>query len=225
MFIGHFAVGFALKRVAPRTSLGVLIAAPQALDLLWPIFLLLGWESVRIDPGNTAFTPLAFDSYPYSHSLLMAVVWAAVFAALYLFRTRLGAASLWIAVAVVSHWVLDWITHRPDMPLTPWSTTKVGLGLWNSIPATLIVESTMFAAGAWIYMRTTRARDRMGRVNLWLYITALALMYVGNAVGPPPPDVRSLAIVALGLWLLPLWAAWIDRHRAAVFAAGAASTV
>jgi membrane-bound metal-dependent hydrolase YbcI (DUF457 family) len=213
MFIGHFAVGFALKRVAPRTSLGILMAAPQTLDLLWPIFLLIGLEHVRIDPGNTAVTPLAFDSYPYSHSLVMAMAWGAVFAAAYFFRTKLLGAAAWIAIAVVSHWILDWITHRPDMPIAPWSSTKVGLGLWNSVAGTIIVEAAMFAAGVWIYVRATRARDRMGRINLWVYVVALAAMYIGNIVGPPPPDVRSLAIVALGVWLLPLWAAWIDRHR------------
>jgi membrane-bound metal-dependent hydrolase YbcI (DUF457 family) len=214
MFIGHFAVGLALKRVAPRTSLGVLVAAPQTLDLLWPIFLLLGLEHVRIDPGNTAVTPLAFDSYPYSHSLVMAIVWGVIFAAAYFLRTKLPASAGWIAFAVVSHWILDWITHRPDMPIAPWSGTKVGLGLWNSVPWTVAVETAMFVAGVWIYARATHARDRMGRVNLWAYVAALAAMYIGNIVGPPPPDVRSLEIVALGLWLLPLWAEWIDRHRA-----------
>jgi membrane-bound metal-dependent hydrolase YbcI (DUF457 family) len=190
------------------------MAAPQTLDLLWPIFLLLGLERVRIDPGNTAVTPLAFDSYPYSHSLVMAIVWAAIFAVAYFARTKLFRAAGLIALAVVSHWILDWITHRPDLPIAPWSGTKVGLGLWNSVAGTILVESAMFAAGVWTYARATRARDRMGRVNFWVYVAALAAMYIGNIVGPPPPDVRSLAIVALGVWLLPLWAEWIDRHRA-----------
>ena len=216
MFIGHFAVGFALKRAAPRTSLGVLVAAPQTLDLLWPIFLLLGLERVRIDPGNTAFTPLAFDSYPYSHSLVMAVVWGALFASAYFFRTRQRRAAGLIAAAVVSHWVLDWITHRPDMPIAPWSATKLGLGLWDSVAGTIVVESAMFAAAVSIYARATRARDRTGTINLWVYVAVLAAMYVANIIGPPPPDVRSLAIVALGLWLLPVWAEWIDRHRRAL---------
>src|SRR5712671_4244163 len=132
MFIGHYAVGFAAKRAAPNASLGPLMAAPVLLDLLWPIFLLLGWEHVRIDPGNTAFTPLAFDSYPISHSLLMAVVWAVVFVLLTR-RVSTRQASLWIALAVVSHWVLDWITHGPDLPLLPRLGPKVGLGLWNSV--------------------------------------------------------------------------------------------
>jgi membrane-bound metal-dependent hydrolase YbcI (DUF457 family) len=213
MFLGHFAVGLALKRVAPRTSLGALTAAAEWLDLLWPILLLLGWERVRIEPGNTALTPLAFDSYPISHSLAMAAAWGILLGGLYLLRTGRPGAALWIGVAVVSHWVLDWITHRPDLPLLPGYPTKVGLALWNSIPATVVVESTMFAAGVWIYVRTTRACDRMGSINFWVYVLALATIYVANLVGPPPPNPRAVAIVTLGLWAVPLWAAWIDRHR------------
>jgi len=199
VFIGHFAIGFALKRVAPRASLGPLIAAAQFLDLLWPWFLLLGWEHVRLDPGNTAFTPLAFDSYPISHSLVMAIVWGVAFSGLYLLRTHNRIAAIWIAAAVVSHWALDWITHRPDLPIMPGDSTKVGLGLWNSVPATLIVESAMFAAGVWVYARATRARDTIGRVNFWIYVAVLSLIYAGNVLGPPPPDAHSLAIVALGV--------------------------
>jgi membrane-bound metal-dependent hydrolase YbcI (DUF457 family) len=204
-----------MKRAAPQTSLGVLTAATQWLDLLWPILLLLGWERVRIEPGNTALTPLAFDSYPISHSLAMAVAWGALFAGLYFLRTRRTTAAVVVGVAVVSHWVLDWITHRPDLPLFPGYRATVGLGLWNSIPATVIVESAMFVAGVWIYLRTTRARHRMGAINFWAYVVTLAAIYVANLVGPPPPSPRAVAIVTLGLWVLPFWAARIDRQRLA----------
>jgi membrane-bound metal-dependent hydrolase YbcI (DUF457 family) len=213
MFIGHFAVGFALKRTAPRTSLGWLIAAPQLLDMLWPIFLLLGWEQVRIDPGNTPMTPLAFDRYPWSHSLIMAVIWGVLLAALYYGRTHLRTAAVWLTAAVVSHWVLDWATHRPDMPLAPWSDVKVGLGLWYSVAATVVVEGAMLAVGVWMYVRSTTARDRSGTIGFWAFVAFLVIAYVGNIVGPPPPDVRSVAFLALGIWLLPLWCAWFDQHR------------
>src|SRR5690349_9013743 len=151
MFIGHIAVGFASKRVAPRASLGVLMAAPMALDLLWPFFLLAGWEQVRIDPGNTKFTPLDFVSYPFSHSLAMSAVWGAMFGLIYWIATRYAAGAVVIGFGVVSHWVLDLITHRPDLPLYPGGAARLGLGLWNSVPATLAVESVMFAAGVWTY--------------------------------------------------------------------------
>jgi membrane-bound metal-dependent hydrolase YbcI (DUF457 family) len=150
MFLGHFSVAFASKRVAPRPSLGWLFAACQIPDLLWPILLLAGMERVRVDPGNTAFTPLAFDYYPWSHSLLMDVVWGAALGALYFVLRRDTRGAIVIAALVVSHWVLDWITHRPDLPLLPDNATLVGLGLWNSVAATILIETAMYVAALWI---------------------------------------------------------------------------
>lgn len=213
MFIGHFAVGFGAKRFAPRTSLALLLAAPLLADMLWPPFLLLGWERVRIDPGNTRFTPLDLTYYPWSHSLLMLAVWATLFAALYLLRTsyRAGAMAIW--AGVVSHWFLDWVTHRPDMPLYP-GGPKLGLGLWNSIPGTLAVESLMFAIGVWWYMKATRARDRIGRFAFWAYVLLLAVLYAGDRFGGPPDTVSQLAWTGIVAELLLLvWAWWFDAHR------------
>ncbi len=212
MFIGHFAVGLASKRVAPRASLGVLLAAPNLLDLLWPIFLLLGWEEVRIDPGNTAFTPLDFVSYPISHSLLTACGWGVLFALLYWAVTRYSLGAIVIGLSVMSHWVLDFVTHRPDMPLYP-GGPRIGLGLWNSVSATIAVEVTMYAAGAWLYLSMTRARDRVGTYALWSFLVFGLLTYVANILGPPPPNPHAIAVAALALWLVPLWGWWIDRHR------------
>src|SRR4051812_33616293 len=178
MFIGHFAVGFASKRVAPEASLGVLMAAPVALDLLWPIFLTLGWETVRIDPGNTAFTPLDFVSYPYSHSLLMAALWGAVFGGIYWAVTRYRVGAVVVGLGVISHWILDFVTHRPDMPLVPDGGPRIGLGLWNSVPATLVVETLMFAAAVWLYASATRARDRVGRYSFSLFIAVALASYL-----------------------------------------------
>src|SRR5215208_4533406 len=136
MFIGHFALGLAAKRAVPSVSLGVLFAAAQLADLLWPIFLALGLEQVRIDPGNTALTPLDFVSYPYSHSLVLLLVWGAAMALVCSPFARGRHVFAVISALVVSHWVLDFITHRPDMPLYP-GGAKLGLGLWNSIVATV----------------------------------------------------------------------------------------
>ena len=76
MFIGHFGVGLAAKKISPKTSLGTLVLSVQLVDLLWPIFLVLGLEQVRIDPGNTVVTPLDFYNYPITHSLVGATCWA-----------------------------------------------------------------------------------------------------------------------------------------------------
>jgi hypothetical protein len=252
MFIGHFALGFAAKRAAPRVSLAVLGAATQIADLLWPIFLAVGVEQVRIDPGNTAVTPLDFVSYPYSHSLLLLVVWGILFAALMVRlkpdatysaapgqyvasalppplrgtspELRRGQAEAQsakggrrtfalIALLVISHWFLDWITHRPDMPLYP-GGPKFGLGLWNSVAATVAIETAMYVAGLWIYIRSTRARDRIGRWGFLALAVFLPVVYVANILGPPPPTVSALWMsAAAGGAVLVVWLWWVDRHR------------
>jgi membrane-bound metal-dependent hydrolase YbcI (DUF457 family) len=214
MFIGHFAVGFASKKLAPRSNLAVLMAAPLWLDILWPFFLLLGWEHVRIDPGNTRFTPLDLYDYPRSHSLLMSIIWATLFAGIYfaIARYRLGAVAIWIGV--VSHWILDWVTHRPDMPLYP-RGPRFGLGLWNSIPGTLVVELSMFAIGIWLYVQTTRSRDRIGRYAFGAYVLLLLAAYISDRFSAPPKsviyDVAWPAAIIVPILLL--WTLWFDRHR------------
>ncbi len=192
------------------------MAAPLLLDLLWPIFLITGLESVRIDPGNTRVTPLDLHDYPYSHSLLMAVVWSVVAAVVYWKAARYPRGALVIGAGVFSHWILDWITHRPDMPLYPGSSTRVGLGLWNSVVGTVLVEGTMFVAAVFLYARTTRPRTRAGSVGLWLFASVLALLYAESLFGPPPPSVTALKYAALGAWLFVLWAASMDRAREVV---------
>ncbi len=163
MFVGHFAVGFASKRFAPKASLAVLIAAPLFLDILWPVFILTGIEHVRIVPGITQVTPLDLYDYPWSHSLLMALVWSGVFAGGYFALRRDRTASLVIAFGVFSHWILDFVSHRPDMPLFPGGSARVGLGLWMSLPATLAVEGAMFLGAVALYARDTRARESAGQ--------------------------------------------------------------
>ncbi len=214
MFIGHLALGFAAKRAAPKVSLGTLFVAAQLVDMIWPIFLLLGLEHVRIAPGNTAFTPLDFYDYPWTHSLLAAVLWGALFAGVWYARKREAGTALLLAGLVVSHWVLDWVTHRPDLPLYPGGDLKVGLGLWNSVAGTLAVEGAMFAAGVAVYLKTTSALDKVGRYVTWSLIGFLVVAYALNATSPPPPSVEAIAWVGQAGWLLLLWAVWAERHRA-----------
>ena len=216
MFIGHFGVGFAAKKVTPKPSLGTLFFASQFVDLLWPLFLILGWETVRIDIGNTVVTPLAFENYPISHSLLAVIIWAAVFAGIYYLIRKDIKSTLWLGVLVLSHWVLDLITHRPDLPLLPgFESVKVGLGLWNSLPGTLILEVGIFLAGVYLYLRVTRAKDKTGTYAFWGLVFFLLLVYVNNLFGPPPPAVEPIGYVGLAQWLLVAWGYWIDRHRTA----------
>jgi membrane-bound metal-dependent hydrolase YbcI (DUF457 family) len=216
MFIGHFAVGFASKSAAPRTSLLWLMIAPQVADILWPVFLLLGWEHVRIDPAATRFSPLDLYDYPWSHSLVALAVWATVVAGLYWVATRYRRGALVLWFGVLSHWVLDWITHRPDMPLYPGSP-RYGLRLWNSIPGTMIVEIAMLAIGVWLYARTTKPRDRVGRYGFAAYVVFLFAAYIGDRFSGPAPTVQSLIWGALIVMpILLVWPWWFDRHRLAV---------
>ena len=216
MFIGHFAVAMAAKRAAPRASLGWLFLACQLPDLIWPVLLLAGIERASIEPGNTAFTPLAFDHYPWSHSLLLVAIWGGLLAALYRSRGGLRRESFVLAALVVSHWLLDWITHRPDLPLVPGTGPRLGLGLWNSVVATLVVESVLFAVGVWIYSRATAPRDRTGRWAGVALVAFLVAIHGANAASPPPTSMAGVAVAGLALWLLVWWAAWVDRHRAVV---------
>lgn len=212
MFIGHFAIGFASKRLAPRASLGVLMAGVLWLDLLWPLFLLAGWERVEIAPNDTAFAPLRFVSYPISHSLLTTAGWAAGFALVYYFLAHDRRGAWVVAGCVASHWFLDAATHRPDLPLYPGGPVA-GLGLWHSVTGTILVESALFLAGVWLYARATIATNRTGRIAFWALVLFLVAAYAGNAQGSPPPNPRFLAYFALSLWIFPFWAWWVDRHR------------
>jgi hypothetical protein len=212
MFIGHHAVAFATKKLAPRISLGTLFGATILLDLLWPILILLGIEDVRVAPGITAFTPLDFYKYPVTHSLLAVLGWSIAAAVVYwLFRKSARDAAI-VGAAVLSHWIVDFIAHRPDLPLWP-NGPKVGLGLWNSVPATIAVEVTMFVIGLTLYLRATRARDRVGTIALWSLLAFLAVVYVANITSPPPPDARTIAWAGLAQWLFVPWGFWIDRRR------------
>jgi hypothetical protein len=216
MFVGHLAVALGAKRVVPRASLGTLVAATFGLDLLWPIFLLLGLETVQIDPGNTAFTPLDFTSYPWSHSLVMAIVWGALFGLAVSSRMKTARTGLVVGAVVVSHWVLDVATHRPDMPLWP-GGPLLGLGLWNSVPGTLVVEGALFAAAIALYVGQTRPRDGVGRWALAGLLLLTGLIWISGPWSPPPPSATAIGVVGVAMWLFVPWAAWIDRHRQSQF--------
>jgi hypothetical protein len=215
MFIGHFAVAFAAKKVAPKVSLGTLVLAAAFLDVVWPVLVLLGIERFRIVPGFTANNPFDFVYYPWSHSLLMTIVWSLLIALGYFGLNRDRAGSVWVGILVASHWVLDFVSHRPDMPLYPGGGEKLGLNLWQSVPATFAVEGLMFAAGIALYVRATKSRDRIGTIAWWAMVCVLLALYIPGPWSSPPPSENAVAI--LGIIALAIFgplAYWIDRHRA-----------
>ena len=212
MFVGHLAVSFGAKAVEPKAPLGALVAASFGLDLLWPLLLLTGLEVVQVAPGNTVFTPLAFESYPWSHSLLMALVWGVAGGGVTYVALKTPRVAALVGMVVVSHWVLDFVTHRPDLPLWP-GGPKVGLGLWNSVPATFLLEGGFFLAAIAFYARTAKARDRTGRWALWTLVAFSGMVWVSQPWSPPAPSATAVAGAALAFWILPVWAHWIDRRR------------
>ncbi|MCX6169553.1 MAG: metal-dependent hydrolase [Ignavibacteriales bacterium] len=213
MFIGHFGTGLAAKKLEPKISLGTLFLAAQFIDLLWPIFLLLGIEKVIIEPGNTSFTPLNFISYPYSHSLLGVLIWSLLFGIIYFLYKKNIKSALLLAALVMSHWILDLFTHRPDLPLLPWIDFKMGFGLWNSVALTIIVEGGIFILGSYFYITATKAKNKKGSYSLWGLLIFLALVYVMNIIGPPPNEINAIAVVGMFQWILIAWGYWIDKNR------------
>lgn len=214
MFLGHFGIGLGAKAKAPFISLGTLFLAAQFVDLLWPTLLLLGWEQVAIQPGVTTVNPLKFIYYPITHSLLMGVGWGVLLGGIYFALQRNKMGAFVIGALVVSHWVLDLIVHIPDLPLYPGNSPMMGLGLWNSIIGTLLVEGLVFLLGLYFYLRTTQAKDNIGRFGFWGLIAFLLLIYAGNVLGPPPPDVGAIAWAGQLQWLLIGLGYWVDKHRA-----------
>jgi membrane-bound metal-dependent hydrolase YbcI (DUF457 family) len=199
MFIGHFAVALGAKKFCPQISLGVLFLACQLADLIWPSLVLVGLESVAIEPGNTVLTPLHFQHYPYSHSLVAMVLWGLLFGLFYMVVQRtLARTAIVISVLVLSHWFLDVITHRADMPIVLNDSIRIGFGLWNYPILAVTAETLLFAVGVGMYTHATRPLNRKGTIGFWALILFLLVIYALNLLG----------------WLIVAWGFWIDRHRA-----------
>jgi membrane-bound metal-dependent hydrolase YbcI (DUF457 family) len=211
MFIGHYGVAFASKRVAPAVPLWVTFLAVQLLDVIWAPLVLLGVEKVRIVPGITASNPLDLYYMPYTHSLVAALLWSAIAVALYLPRSRVNKPALIVGAAVFSHWVLDFLVHTPDLPLLD-NTAKVGLGLWNYPAPAFALEAALLFGGMWLYVKTGSAR-RLPTVILGI------VMVVVQAVvffGPPPSSDKAAAVTALVAYVLyAVAAAWLEKMREA----------
>lgn len=208
MFIGHYALALSAKKIDKLPSLALMFMAVQFLDLLWPIFVLLGIETFEVEVGNTALTPLNFVSYPYSHSLLMTMVWATLFGSIYQVVTKNKKGALLLGALVLSHWVLDFLTHRPDLPLSPFTDTKVGLGLWNMPVVEIILEISLFLYGAFLYFKTVNPQRKVAYFSM---ISLFLIIHVMNIFGPPPPSIDAVAWSANALWLFIFWAWWIEK--------------
>ena len=192
MFVGHYGVSFTAKKAEPAIPLWVLFIAVQLLDVLWAPLVLLGIEKVRIVPGITASNPLDLYYMPYTHSLVAAIGWSVVAFLVYrAVRPAPPRAAAIVGVAVFSHWVLDFLVHRPDLPLYD-NTAKVGLGLWNLPAVALGLEALLLFGAMWLYLRHAARRTAM----LAFGVVMLAIQaYV--FFGPPPASDKAAAATAL----------------------------
>jgi membrane-bound metal-dependent hydrolase YbcI (DUF457 family) len=213
MFIGHYALALAAKKFAPQVSLGILFLACQLADMIWPNLVLLGIETLEVEPGITVMTPLNFVHYPYSHSLVALTLWSALFGAVYALLRRSGTkVAIVLAVLVLSHWVLDVLTHRPDMPITLFDSSPIGFGLWNFPVVAVPLELLLFGAGIWLYVRQTTPLNRKGSIGFWALIVFLLVVYAAGLLGPPPPSATAVAWSGQALWLVIAWGFWIDHN-------------
>jgi hypothetical protein len=211
MFIGHYGVGLGLKKIAPKIPLWLLFLATNFIDLLWPVLLLLGLEKVEIVVGITKVTPLNFLYYPFSHSLVAVLGWSLLFGILYFAKTRFVKESVVLGLAVLSHWILDLIVHRPDLPLAFSQKTFYGFGLWNYEVLTIILELAILFVGLYLYLHSVNFANRSGKYILGGLIVFLVVLYLANVFGPPPTNVKLIAYAGNASWLMVFWAMWIDK--------------
>ncbi len=218
MFAGHYGVSFACKGAERRLPLWLLFLAVQFVDILWSILILVGVEKVRIVPGITATNPFDLYYMPYTHSLVAAVVWSAlVFLGYRMFISPRSASrdrpALFLALAIFSHWILDLLVHRPDLPLYD-NTHKLGLGLWNYPMPTFALEAAILFGGMWIYMRSTKSGSFFGKYGMPIFGIVLLVVHWILFFGAPPGSSNATPILLLVLYLgFAAVAAWLERKR------------
>jgi len=217
MFIGHYGAAYAMKRWRPDISVVTLFIAVQLLDVAWSVLVFAGIEKVRIVPGITDTNSLDLYYMPYTHSLVGALAWSLAAGAGYaVVRRTAVAAGAVVGLAVFSHWVFDFVVHRPDLALYD-NTAKVGLGLWNYRWPSFFLEIAVLLGGLALYLRGGRARDRIGSIGPWLFVVVLAVVHAvvffSTSLGSP----GEAALIALTSYAgFAAIAGFIDRHRTAI---------
>jgi hypothetical protein len=218
MFVGHYGPSFAIKSVRREIPLWLLFVAVQLLDFGWSVLVLLGVEKVRIVPGMTASNPLDLYYMPYTHSLAAAILWsgAAIVLCMHLRGVRNWSAAVLVGAAVFSHWVLDFLVHRPDLALYD-DRAKVGLGIWNYPVFALLLEAFLLFGGMILYLGRTKPLGAVGRVGPPVFGVLMLGIQAYVFFGPPPASPAAAAVTALGSYLVfAAVAHWLDRQHTPV---------
>ncbi|HUS09139.1 MAG TPA: hypothetical protein VMZ30_01645 [Pyrinomonadaceae bacterium] len=213
MLVGHLAVALTAKKIEPNISLGTWTLAAFLGDLVAFLLLIAGVEHFDPVPGAELNRTIGRDIV-YSHSLLMDIVWGAVFAGVYFLRRRNPRGAWMLFAVVISHWILDVISHRPDMALAPGVRQVYGFGLWSYLPATLIVEGGFWLVALVLYARSTRPAKFAGRYVFWIGVALITLVWYGNIhAGMDPKPVKAAVGGLILFCLMVAWAYWINRLR------------
>ncbi len=216
MFAGHVGAALALKRAERRVNLGVLILAALLLDVLLWLVVLAGLEQVIV-PADYASRHYVTFVFPYSHSLAASLVWSILAGTLTWVATAgwvggRGWATVVVAAAVFSHFLLDFLVHIPELPLLGDASPRVGLGLWNQMPVALMLEVLITAGGLLVFLcgvPLSRGRT-IGLIGLVVFVTVLTV--AGMTVTPAPPSIPQLAISSVvGILLVAAIGGWLDR--------------
>jgi len=222
MFVGHYGIAFAARGVEKRLPLWAYFIAVQWVDILWTVLVFFGVERVHVEPGVNPSGPLVFDYYPYTHSLMAAIGWAAVAYGLFRFLLARGQGSQLAAgmlgLCVFSHWMLDLVVHLPDLPLVD-ESRKVGLGLWYHPMLELAVELVLLFGGLAFYFARSPRLTKARKATLLIFCLVMTAFQLAGSFGPPPPSIRIMAVSGLVLYLGFAVVAWLVERQSALKAA------
>jgi len=216
MFVGHYGVAFAARGAEKHIPLWAYFVAVQWVDILWTVLVFFGIERVHVEPGVNPSGPLVFDYYPYTHSLMSAIGWAAVAYGLFRFvLTRKQGSQLAagiLALCVFSHWVLDLLVHLPDLDLVD-ESHKVGLGLWNYPMLELGTELVLLFGGLAFYFARNPGLSRARKVTWVIFCLVMTAFQLAGSFGPPPPSIKIMAVSGFVLYAGFAFIAWLIEQR------------
>jgi membrane-bound metal-dependent hydrolase YbcI (DUF457 family) len=212
MFIGHYAVSFAAKRLAPEISMGILVFAANFPDIIWSIAIILGIENAHIASDSSVFTPVGLNYYAISHSFVVSIVLSVLFANLYWWKKKDVTGALVIGGAGFSHWLLDFVTAPSTLPLFPGSSMNLGLGLLSSMTSRLLVEELLLVIGVLLYLSITKLKKKIKLYGFATFVLLISATYIVSNMKQIEFGERLLGEFVVFTLVLPVWAQWFDEN-------------
>jgi hypothetical protein len=209
MFIGHYGVAYAAKAVAPKAPLAAYFLAVQVLDVLFSVFVLGGVEHMEIVHNYTSYNPYRLYDMPITHSLVGSLGWAVAVGIVAAMLRLPRRESLWLGLAVFSHFILDLLVHTPDLSIAGGDTARLGLGLWNNVPVVLVLELLVLLGGWLLFNRSKRSDAAFPKQRNRIFLGILVLLTIATPFTPDPTSPTAFATQALVAYCALAWAsAW-----------------